>query len=97
MSHPIVPLSHHILNHLATRESRLLSLVVAVRNALGPDERIKGNLADAVKLSLQKLVASATVAEVDGMFSLRPAKTAAGFRGPASSLPRSKPAAGEEW
>ena len=98
MSQPLVSLSQHILNHLSAGESRVLSLVVAVRKTLGREDRIKGDLSEAVRLSLQKLVAAQTVTEADGMFSLAPTRHPSGFRRPTTATPASSPpAAGEDW
>jgi hypothetical protein len=99
MSQPIVPLSRVILNQLAARESRLLTLIVAVRRNLGRDEHIKGDLGEAVRSSLHKLVAARTVTEVDGMFSLAPTPPRGGFlRVSASAAPADKTVAmGEDW
>ena len=61
-----------ILDQLALRESRQLALVVAVRKALGPGHRIKGDLGAMVKSCLQKFVAAKVVVDTDGVFSLIP-------------------------
>lgn len=66
-----VSLNHLILSQLARGEMRLLGLVVAVRKALGPSERIKGDLSATVKAALHKLILSKVVVESDGMFSLK--------------------------
>jgi hypothetical protein len=57
-----------ILAQLAGGEMGLLRLVVAVRKNLGRFE--KGDLSQIVQAALQKLVASATVVDVDGLYSL---------------------------
>jgi hypothetical protein len=64
------PISRIILDLLAERESRLLTLVVAVRRSIGPFEYIKGDLSQIVRASVQKLVANGQVTEGDGMYSL---------------------------
>ena len=96
MPQPLIPLRQHILARLATGESRLLSLVVAVRRALGRDEHVKGNLSDAVKHALQSLISSATVKETDGMYSLTSTNSPTAFRRDTANPPTSKPIAGEE-
>jgi hypothetical protein len=99
MSQPPVSLTERVLHQLSTGESRILSLVVAVRRTLAQDEHIKGNLTDAVKACLQKLVASSTVIQVDGMFSLAPAKPVPELPGKTTSATSTeKPLAmGEDW
>ena len=49
---------------------RILSLVVAVRNGLDGNERIRGDLTEMVKSQLCKLVASQAVVDDDGTYSL---------------------------
>ena len=75
MSLPTTPMNELILNQLAQGEKRVLTLTVAVRKSLGTNERIKGNLADIVKASLQKLIASKAVVEVDGTYTLASTKS----------------------
>jgi hypothetical protein len=57
-----------ILAQLAGGEMGLLRLVVAVRKNLGRFE--KGDLSQIVQSALQKLVASAAVVDMDGLYSL---------------------------
>lgn len=64
----LIEISSLIVAQLAGGEMGLLRLVVAVRRNLGPFE--KGDLAEIVKSALHKLVLSAAVVEVDGMYSL---------------------------
>jgi len=67
MSHPI-QISSLIVAQLAEGEKGLLRLVVGVRKNLGRFE--KGDLSGLVKSALNKLVASKTVVDDDGMYSL---------------------------
>jgi hypothetical protein len=67
MTRPI-EVSSLILAQLAGGEMGLLRLVVAVRKNLGRFE--KGDLSQIVQAALQKLVASATVVDMDGLYSL---------------------------
>jgi hypothetical protein len=67
-----IQISSLILDQLAGGEKRMLSLVVAVRNALGRSERVKGDLSEIVKAALHKLVASEVVVDVEGLYSLSP-------------------------
>jgi len=60
-----------IINQLAGGEKRVLSLVVAVRNALGASS--KGDISGMVKSALRKLVASGAITDADGMYGLSPA------------------------
>jgi len=48
----------------------VLSLVVAVRRTLGRSEKLKGDLSQMVDSALRKLVASQTVVDDDGRYSL---------------------------
>ena len=57
-----------ILQQLAGGEKGHLRLVVALRRRLGGFE--KRDLAATVKLALHKLVASQTIVDVDGIYSL---------------------------
>jgi hypothetical protein len=59
-----------ILHELAAGEKGVLSLVVAIRRALGRSEKLKGDLAQMVNSALRKLVASQTVVDDDGRYSL---------------------------
>jgi len=59
-----------IVEHLNHREMEVLSLIVAVRRTLSDAEHPKGDLAAMVKSALRTLVASKTVVEHDGRFSL---------------------------
>jgi hypothetical protein len=63
-----------ILSQLSHREMRLLVLTVAVRRGLGRSEGIKGDLSEAIKSSLRKLVASNLVVEVGGIYMLPSSK-----------------------
>ena len=63
-----------IVNELAAGEKGVLSLVVAVRRTLGRSENLKGDLSHMVKSALRKLVASSTVVDDDGRYSLSPRK-----------------------
>ena len=69
-----IPISSLIVAQLSGGEMRMLSLVVAIRHTLGRSERVKGNLSDLVQSSMRKLVASQTVIDADGMYSLSPRK-----------------------
>ena len=64
-----------IVEHLAGGEMRVLSLVVAVRRTLGRSEKLKGDLGAMVKSALKTLVASKTVVDDDGMYSLASSKS----------------------
>jgi hypothetical protein len=59
-----------IVRELAAREMGVLSLVVAVRRTLGRSEKLKGDLSQMVDSALRKLVASQTVVDDDGRYSL---------------------------
>jgi hypothetical protein len=63
-----------ILDELARRERRVLSLVVAIRKDLQPSGVVKGDLTAMVKSALRGLVAEQTVVDEDGLYSLSPAK-----------------------
>ena len=63
-----------IVNELAAGEKGVLSLIVALRRTLGRSEQIKGDLSHTVKVALRKLVASRTVVDDDGRYSLSPKK-----------------------
>jgi hypothetical protein len=53
---------------------RLLTLTVAVRKGLSTEEGIKGDLPQAVRSTLRKLVATNVVVDSDGVYALvRPA------------------------
>ncbi len=71
MANLSTPISGLILDELSRHEMRHLVLVVAVRKALSPADRIKGDLSAMVRLSLRHLVSARTVVESDGVFSLR--------------------------
>ena len=66
MAHP-VELNSLILAQLTGGEMGLLRLVVAVRKNLRYE---KGDLPEIVKSALHKLVASSTVVDSDGLYSL---------------------------
>jgi len=61
-------ISSQIVRQLTGKEKRLLSLVVAVRSSLGSS--VKGDLSLMVKSSLRKMIASGTVNDADGLYSL---------------------------
>ncbi len=63
-----------ILDELARRERRVLSLVVAIRKDLQPAGVVKGDLTAIVKSALRGLVAERTVIDEDGLYSLSSAK-----------------------
>jgi hypothetical protein len=63
-------ISSIVVDQLGARERGLLSLVVAVRRALGPFEFVNGDLSVAVQSALRPLVASGAVLHVDGMYVL---------------------------
>jgi hypothetical protein len=48
----------------------VLSLVVAVRRTLGRSEKLKGDLSQMINSALRKLVASKTVVDDGGRYSL---------------------------
>jgi hypothetical protein len=75
-----------ILDQLTHGEMRLLALTVAVRRGLDPAEGIKGDLSEAIKSALRKLVASKVVLDVEGTYVLASSKSAAGARVPAEQL-----------
>jgi hypothetical protein len=60
-----------IMEQLAAREMRVLSLVVAIRRIVGRSELMKGDLAAMVTSALKRLVTSKAVVDNDGTFSLR--------------------------
>lgn len=70
MSIAVAEINELILEHLSRREMRLLSLVVAIRKGFVISNGFKGDLTAAVKSALRKLVASKTVVDVEGMYSL---------------------------
>jgi hypothetical protein len=61
-----------ILDTLGDGERRQLSMVVAIRNVLSRSGPMKGDLTTSMKAALRKLVASGTVEETDGVYSLSP-------------------------
>jgi hypothetical protein len=63
-----------ILDELARGERRVLSLVVAVRNALQRSDALRGNLTGTVRSSLRALTSSKAIVDADGMYSLAPRK-----------------------
>ena len=63
------PLSQLILDQLSGGEMRLLVLVVGVRKALG-GITVKGDLSAQVQSALRGLVASKSVVNDDGVYSL---------------------------
>ena len=62
-----------VLAQLARGEMRLLTLIVSVRKALVGSPPFKGDLARAVTLALRRLMASRSVLETEGIYSLGPA------------------------
>ncbi len=60
-----------ILEELSHGEKRILSLVVSIRKVLARTEVFKGDLPAVVKLALRKLIASGTVYEIDGVYTIR--------------------------
>jgi len=69
-----VHLQSLIVEQLTRGEMGALSLVVAVRRAQGPSVRSKGDLGALVKSALKSLVASKTIVDHDGRYSLSPAQ-----------------------
>lgn len=65
------PLSELILTQLAHGEMRLLVLVVRIRKSLG-GSIIKGDLSARVLSALRGLIASKSVVNTDGVYSLSP-------------------------
>jgi hypothetical protein len=65
-----IKFSQIIIDELSAGERRELSLVVAIRNVLNRTGAVKGNLPDMTKSALRKLVASGTLVESDGLYSL---------------------------
>jgi hypothetical protein len=68
-------LNRLILDQLGGGEMRLLVLVVAIRKSLG-GTGIKGDLSARVQSALRSLVASKSVVNDDGTYSLNPGRTA---------------------
>ena len=71
------PLGQSILSQLAGGEKRLLVLVVGVRKALR-GVPVKGDLSAQVQSALRGLVASKSVVNDDGVYSLSPVLPKAG-------------------
>jgi hypothetical protein len=69
-----------VLDQLAGGEKRLLVLLVAVRRSLNSTTPFKGDLSEAVGSALRKLVASRTVIETGGVYSLQTTESAVGAR-----------------
>jgi hypothetical protein len=63
-----------IVDQLAQGEMEVLRLIVSVRRTLGVLESPKGDLAAMVKSALRTLVASKTIVDHDGRYSLSPPK-----------------------
>jgi hypothetical protein len=63
-------ISELILNQLAVREMRQLSLTVAVRKTMDKSVVFKGDLSETVKAALRKLVLAKEVDAVEGVYSL---------------------------
>ena len=61
-----------ILDQLSRREMRLLALLVSLRKALNGTPPFKGDLGRAVNAALRRLIASRTVLDTEGVFSLGP-------------------------
>ena len=59
-----------ILKQLARGEMRLLILLVSVRKALAGSAPFKGDLSKAVNTALRRLIASRTVTDTEGVYSL---------------------------
>ena len=72
MSISAVQLSQIILDTLAAGERRELSMIVAIRRVLNRRGAIKGDLTSLTRSGLRKLIASGTVMESDGVYSLSP-------------------------
>ncbi len=71
-------ISELIIEQLARREMRVLSLTVAIRTGLGSANGIKGDLGTTVKSALRNLVASKAVVDNEGTYALAtPASQAA--------------------
>ena len=66
---PRETLSQLILDQLAGGEMRLLGLVVCIRKTLG-GSAIKGDLSARVQSALRTLIASKSVTDHDGVYSL---------------------------
>jgi len=66
-----------ILNQLARGEMRILILLVSVRKALAGSAPFKGDLPKAVNTALRRLVASRSVTDNEGVYSLVRAKVPA--------------------
>lgn len=69
MRTPGTPLRQIIIDTLAAGERRELSIIVAIRNV---SKTLKGDLASLTKSSLRQLVASGTIVECDGVYTLSP-------------------------
>ena len=63
-------ISSLILDELAGGEKGVLSLTVAVRRTLSRSENLKGDLSQMIRSALRKLVASKTVVDDGGRYSL---------------------------
>jgi hypothetical protein len=59
-----------IVKELAAGEKGILALTVAIRRTLGGADKPKGDLSQMVKATLRKLVASRTIVDDDGRYSL---------------------------
>jgi hypothetical protein len=59
-----------ILEQLAGREMRLLALLVSLRRALNGTAPFKGDLGRAVNAALRRLIASRSIVDTGGVFSL---------------------------
>lgn len=78
MSLAVVRINERILEHLARREMRLLSLVVAIRRDFGAAEGFKGDLTESVKSALRRLVTTKHVVDMEGLYVLAAAPDAPG-------------------
>lgn len=67
-------ISSLILEQLAHGETRVLSLVVAIRKGLDRSDAFKGDLSVSVKSALRTLVASGAVVDMHGIYALPPRK-----------------------
>ena len=70
MSTPKPSISQLILEQLAVREMRLLTLIVAIRKSMSHTSVFKGDLSETVKAALRKLVLAKAVDAVEGVYSL---------------------------
>lgn len=69
-----VQVSQLILDQLAGGERRVLSLIVSIGRVLNQAGGVKGDISQMVRSALRALVASRTIVEMDGIYSLSPVK-----------------------